>query len=67
MTREEFNRRQQEILDNTVDHRFHSVVRNAVMEMSRDDDDYEDMLRQSQALAEEIQQALGKYIIAKKL
>lgn len=67
MNGEEFERRQQEILDNTVDPRFHSVVRNTVMEMSRDDDDYEDMLRQSQALAEEIQQALVKYVIAKKL
>ena len=67
MTRDQFNDRQNEILDNTIDHRFHRAIRNAVMNMSRDDDDYEDLLNNTASLAEDLSLALAQFCLAKSV
>lgn len=67
MTRDEFKERQNEILYNTIDHWFHSAIRNAVINMSRDDDDYEDLLNNTGWLAEDLNLALAQFCLAKSV
>lgn len=66
MTRDQFNERQNEILDNTIDHRFHRAIRNAVMNMSRDRS-YEDLLNNTASLAEDLNVALAQFCLAKSI
>lgn len=63
MSPEEFHAQQQTLLDGNVAAEFHPAIKQCISDMSRHDDDYEDLLEHTEEFARAIQHGLTKWAV----